>query len=206
MIDRSGVLGVVHFLLLATMRRLLGLPLRVLVGQLIVAALPGSNFVDIHVVKFLEGATFALDHKEVNNEDTSEQAAGEDVTVGEIDRAGDERRKERDEEVPRPVRGGRQGHALGAILGREQLGNNGPDHRAPRHSISGDEEAGHNNHAFAYTGCVLGIVDVERKMTQRSENHEHDKHPRCTDHERLAPTKVLDNVESSEGCAEINSA
>lgn len=124
------------------MRILLLFPVRIVVvgplgagGNLILAALPGSNMVDIHVVQLLEGTVLTLDNEEVDNEDTAKQTPGEDITIGEVDLSGDEWCEETDEEVPQPVRSSGEGHALGTVLGGEELGGNRPDHRAPGHRV-----------------------------------------------------------------------
>ena len=109
-------------------------PLR-LPGDLILAALPGLDTVDVEPVELLESAAVGLDEEEVDDEGADEHAASEDVTVGEVDGRGDEGGEETDEEVPDPVGGRRDGHGLRTVLGGIQLGGNSPDHGTPGHGL-----------------------------------------------------------------------
>ena len=208
---------------------LLFFPVRIVVvcplgarGDFILAALPGRNMVDIHVVQLLKGTVLTLDDEEIDNKDTDKQTPGEDITIGEVDVLGDEGCEETDEEVPQPVGGSGEGHSLGTILGGEELGGNSPNHRAPGHRVlwqvsfvvfqrgiqwtySGDEEAGHNNHCLACGGVGLRVIHIEREVADRREDHEEDKHASATDDEGLATTKVLDDVKTAKGGAKVNS-
>lgn len=203
--DRSCVLGM-GALLLATVRILFGDPILVALRNLEAAALPRNNLVDIHPVKLLEGATLAFNDKEVDYADSHEEASREDVTVGKIDIVGDESCKEADEEIPQPVGCGSQSHTLGTVLGGEELGHNGPDHRTPGHSICRNEQAGHDNHTLAGPWGIGGIFHIQNKMTDRGENHKHDKHPDRANDQRLATTKVLNNIQATKCSAEVDSS
>ena len=177
-----GVLGMRHLLLLATVLGLIRTPVGA-AGELVAAALPGSNLADVHVVELLEGTALAFDDEEVHDEDAREETAGKHVTVPEVDGAGDEGREETDQEVPGPVGRGGNGHTLGTVLGGEQFGDNGPDHGAPGHCVGRDEQTGHDNHSLTGAGGVLRVLAVQHKMAERREDHEHDKHPGGTEDE-----------------------
>lgn len=100
------VLRVKGSLRLATVWVFIRNPVLVAFGNLVVAALPRDNLVDIHPVKLLERATLSFNDKEVNNADSHEKATSEDVSVGKVNLLGDKGCKETDEEVPQPVGGG----------------------------------------------------------------------------------------------------
>lgn len=87
-------------------------------------ALPGSNVQDVHGVDFLEGAALGFVDEEEDDEDTGKAASGEDVAVGEVDRAGDEGGEERDQEVPCPVRSGCNANRHGTVTSRVHFGAN----------------------------------------------------------------------------------
>jgi hypothetical protein len=63
-------------------------------------ALPRLHAHQIHGVNLFERASLALDDKEVYDESAQNVCASEDVSVPEIDRASNERRKESQEKVP----------------------------------------------------------------------------------------------------------
>lgn len=85
---------------LATVRVLIRDPVLVAFWNLVVAALPWDNLVDIHPVKLLECATLSFNDEEVDNADSHEKATSEDVSIGKVNLLGDESCEEADEEVP----------------------------------------------------------------------------------------------------------
>lgn len=197
------VLGVIRARFLATM--LVAILLVVKRRHLKVAALPGSDLVDVHPVELLESAALTLDDEEVDDESSDSQASSEDVSVGKVNCTGDEWGEKTDEEVPEPVGCGGQSHTLGTVLGREQFGADSPDHGTPGHGVGGDEETGDNNHALTRSGSVFGVLNVQHEVANRSEDHEANKHESSTSDERLATTEVLNNVETTESGTEVNS-
>lgn len=118
-------------LLLTGLRTRSLLPLRL--RNLKLAAPPRRHMVHIHPVDLLECTALAFNNAKVDDEGSDEQTSCEDIAVGEVDGAGDEGGEEAEQEVPEPVGGGGEGHALGAVLGGEELGDDGPDHGAPGH-------------------------------------------------------------------------
>lgn len=123
------------------MRHFLFLPGRGVVRKLVAwdlirLALPRGDVVDVHPVELLEGTATTFNDAEVDDEDTEEETAGEDVAVGEVDLVCDEGSEESDEEVPEPVGGGGQGHTLRTVLGGEELGANRPNHGTPCHGVA----------------------------------------------------------------------
>ena len=58
--------------------------------DLVLAALPGFDVVDVHPVELLESSVFTLNNEEVDHEDSDEETTREDVAVREIDGSGDE--------------------------------------------------------------------------------------------------------------------
>lgn len=118
-------------------------------------ALPRLDAKDIHGVDLLETAALTLAQEEVHDDGAGETAPCEDVAVLVVDAGSDEGGEEGEEEVPHPVAGGGQGHALGSIAGRVDLANDGPDYGAPGGGKRGDEETRDDDHAVA---DALGLV------------------------------------------------
>lgn len=174
-------------------------------GDLKFAALPGLDLVDVQPVKLLKSTALTLHDEEIDDKGTDEHAAGENVSVGKVDGAGDEGSEETDQEVPGPVGSNGQSHTLGTVLGGVQLGGDGPDHGSPGHGVSGNEEASEHNHTLADAGGVLGLGDVEHEVTDRSEDHEADEHPQGSEDQGLATTEVLNGVQTTEGASEVDS-
>ena len=81
------------------------------------ARVPGLDVQNVHGVDLFEGFALTLAKEEVDDEDGRQIAAGEDVTVGEVDVTGDEGGEEGQQEVPDPVRGSCHGHAGCAVTG-----------------------------------------------------------------------------------------
>jgi hypothetical protein len=198
------VLSVIRARLFASILILIAIVLTVHGRHLKVAALPGSHLVDIHPVKFFQGTAFTLDDEEVNDESSDKQAASEDVTICKINGASNKGSEESDEEVPEPIGCGGESHTLRTILGGEQFGGNGPDHRPPSHSIGGDKEASDDDHSLAGSGGVFGVLDVEHEVADGGEDHEANEHKAGTEDQGLATTEVLDDVQATEGSTEVD--
>lgn len=201
----SCVLFVRCTVFLAAVGVLLRNPILVALGDFVAAALPWDNFVDVHPIKFFQGATLAFDDKEVDNRNTDKKTASKDVSISEINLLGDKSGKEADQEVPEPVGCSRDGHALGAVLGWEQFCDNSPNHRTPGHGISSDEQACYDDHALARLRGVGGVFHIEDEVSNGGEDHEHNKHPDGSKDKRLATTEVLHNVQSSKCSTEVHS-
>lgn len=166
--------------------------------------LPRRDALDVHGVQLLEGAALALDDEEIDQQAADDVAPGEDVAVAEIDGARDEGGEEGEQEVPQPVAGGAQRHALGAVARGVQLAGDGPDHGAPGGGEAEDEEAGEADHRDARVRRVLRRRAVQAEVPHRREDEEADEHPRAARHQRLASPVVLDDVEAVEGRAEVD--
>jgi hypothetical protein len=160
---------------------------------------------NVHGIQFLQSPALALQHEEIHNGSCRQVAAGEDVSILEVDGFGNEGREERDEEVPDPVRCGRQGHALRTVATRVQLPGDCPHHGTPRCGETKDEEAGKDNQGSTCSGCRCGVILVQGERSNRGKYHEADKHPDRSGDERLATTVMLDKIEADEGDAEIDS-
>lgn len=140
----------------------------------------------------------ALQYKEVHQRSSDEVAGSKDVAVAEIDGRRDEGGEEGDEEVPGPVARGGEGHGLGAVPRRVDLGDEGPDHGTPGRGVAENEEAGKDDEHDAGRGRVGGIVEVEQEVADRSKDHEADEHPDGAADQRLSSAVVLDHVETDE--------
>ena len=77
--------------------------------------------------------------------------------------------------------------------------------RADVKELTNDEKAGKGNHDISSHGCLARVGLVKGKVTNRSPDHEANEHPRTTNDEGLATTKVLDNVQTREGHAKVDS-
>ena len=69
----------------------------------------------VHSIDLLESLALTFDEEEVNDNRGEKATTGEDISIPEVDGRRDERGKESDQEVPKPVRGGRDGHAFRPI-------------------------------------------------------------------------------------------
>jgi hypothetical protein len=81
-----------------------------------VLAIPRLDTEDVHGVDFLEAAALALAQEEVDDDGAGETATCEDVAVAVVDAGGDEGGEEGEQEVPDPVAGGCEGHALCPVV------------------------------------------------------------------------------------------
>ena len=99
----------------------------------ILLALPRRDVVDVHPVNLLEAPATAFDNAEIGDEDAEEDTAGEHIAVSKVNLISDEGREESNEEIPEPVGGNGQGHALCTVLGGEKFDANRPGHRTPCH-------------------------------------------------------------------------
>ena len=79
-------------------------------------AVPRLDAEDVHGVDLLQAAALALAQEEVDDDGAGETAPREDVAVAVVDARGDEGREEGEQEVPHPVAGGREGHALCPVV------------------------------------------------------------------------------------------
>lgn len=89
----------------------------------------------------LERETRALVQEEVDNETTHKITGGEDKTVAELDGLGDERREEREQEVPQPVASSRESGLFGASTHGERLSDDNPGAGSPGGSEPKNEHA-----------------------------------------------------------------
>jgi len=166
--------------------------------------LPGLDVQDVHSVNLLKGTALGLVDEEEDDEDGSETAAGEDVTVTEVNGAVDEGSEEGDEEVPGPVGGGGNSHAGSTVTEGVHLTTDGPDNGTPGSGKTDNEEAGEDNHSN--TGRVRRGVGVQNLVTNGSPDHEANEHPGGTDHKTVAASIVLNNVQARQGHTEVDSA
>lgn len=166
--------------------------------------LPGLDVQDVHGVNLLKGTALGLVDEEEDDEDGSETAAGEDVTVTEVNGAVDERSEEGDEEVPGPVGGGGNTHAGSTVTEGVHLTTDGPDNGTPGSGETDNKEAGEDNHSN--TGRVGRGVGVQNLVANGSPDHEANEHPGGTDHETIAASIVLNNIQARQGHTEVDSA
>lgn len=203
----SGLRDQSSLVLLLLTSSLLGLTGSVEVGNdtlrgLPVGGLPGLDVEDIHSVHLFKGTTLGLVDEEENDEDSGEAASGKDVTVAEVNGAGDEGGEEGDEEVPGPVGGGGDSHAGSTVAEGVHLTTDGPDDGTPGSGETDNEEAGEDNHGN--TGRVGRRVGMQNLVTDRSPDHEANEHPGGTDHQAVTATVVLDNVQTRQGHTKVN--
>lgn len=161
-----------------------------------ITTLPRNDALKVHRVQLLERTALALHDEEVDNQSAKEIASRKHVAVAEVDGRRDEGREEGKQEVPQPVGGSRQRHALGAVARRVQLAADGPDHGAPGGSEAEDEEARDDDHGRARRLGVLGCLPVEREVPARSKDEEHEEHPHAANDEGGAATCCFDEVDA----------
>ena len=131
---------------------------------------PRQHALNVHGIDLLERPALALDHKEINQQPTEDIAPREDVAVAEVNVTRDEGGEEGKQEIPEPVRRGREGHALGAVARRVQLAGDGPDHGAPGRGEAEDEEGGEADHGDTGFGGVLRVRSVEGEVADGGED------------------------------------
>lgn len=158
----------------------------------------------VHRVDLLKGPALALDDKEEDNQAADEVATSKDVAQGEVDVAGDKGGEEGEQEVPQPVAGRCQGHALCAVLGWVELGNDGPHHRSPCRCEPEDEQTSKDDEGDTGLGRGCRVVLVEDEVAHGGKDHEAHEHPKTAKDQALATTKVLDEVETNECNAKVD--
>lgn len=161
---------------------------------------------DIHGVNLLESAALGLADEKVHNHGGGKRAGSKHVAVLKVDGAGDEGGEKGDQEIPRPVGGSRNTHTGGAVAGWVEFTDNRPDDRSPGGCEADNEEAGKDNQGSAGFGSGRRIGLVERVVTDSSKNHKADEHPDGTSNQRFATSKVLDNVETDDGNAKVDTS
>ena len=81
------------------------------------ARFPRFNTLNVHLIDFLQCRSLSLQEEKVHRNGCSCAAAGKDVSVSEVNGRSDKGGEEGEEEIPGPVRRGRQCHALCSIAG-----------------------------------------------------------------------------------------
>ena len=69
-----------------------------------------------------------------------------------------------------------------------------------------DEQTGKDHHCLAGSWSRRGILDIQGEVTDRSKDHEADEHPDPTGDERLASSKVFNDVQTAKGRTEVHAA
>lgn len=167
-------------------------------------ALPWLDMLYVHGVNLLKSTALGLADEEVNDNGSSERAGSKNVAVLEVNGAGDEWGEEGNQKVPCPVGGGCNSHAGGAVACWVEFTHNRPDDRSPGGCETNNEEAGKDNQGGTGLGSGRRIGLVERVVSDGSKNHKADEHPDATSNQRLAATKVLDNVETNDGNTKVD--
>lgn len=70
--------------------------------------------------------------------------------------------------------------------------------------LTSDEQTGEDDHTLTGTRGVLGGDVVESKVTDRGKGHEANEHEDGADDQRLATTKVLNDIETAKGGSEVD--
>jgi hypothetical protein len=162
------------------------------------------TYIEICRVNLLNRAALALNDKEVHNHGSQKVTPGKDISIAKVNVAHNKGCKETNIEIPDPVTGRRQRHALGAISRGEDLSLDRPDHGPPRGSKAQDEEARKHNEHHARGRRPRRVVEVEHEVAHRGEDHEADKHPDGAADERLAAAVVLDQVQSDKSDGKVD--
>lgn len=74
----------------------------------------------------------------------------------------------------------------------------------PGNRVAKNEKTSKNNHRNRCAGSPIRSLLVQTEMTNRAEDQKAHHHPSTTAHERLASTKVLNNVQAEEGAGKID--
>lgn len=162
----------------------------------------------VHRIDLLQRPAAALDQEEIHHGEGRQVAAREHVAVRVLDVARDERREEREHEVPEPVRRRRHGHRDRAVPVREHLADARPHERAPRGREADDEEAREHDHHGARRlrrgGALRGLFEDE--LPHRREDEETHALPERRDVQRFAPPEVARHVDAEERGADVDAA
>lgn len=131
-----------------------------------------------------------------------------------------------DSQVADPVAGGGDGHAPGAVLRGEELGDRGPREGTPGGGEGGDGETGEGDKDTASLRGRLRVVKVEREVTDKgvdaedsqygfilvakrrkwSNSQETHHHPGGTTHECNAATNLVHEEQASDGAGDVDGA
>ena len=79
-----------------------------------------------------------------------------------------------------------------------------PDHRAPGGRKAEDEEGGHDDHSCARLLGVLWVIAIKREVPNGGKDEKHQEHPSGAYHQRSTAAIVLDDVETVECGAEVD--
>jgi len=72
----------------------------------------------------------------------------------------------------------------------------------PSSGVCQNKKTGKYDHDVS-SRLVVAVIFLELKVADGGEDHEADEHAHGTSHEGLSTTKVLDDVQSTEGAAEV---
>lgn len=154
----------------------------------------------VHGVDLLEGTVLGLDDEEEDDPEQCETAATKDEAVEVVNVTNNDLGEEGDEEVEQPVGGGSESHARSTVLGRVELGNDGPDEGTPGGGKGDDEEAGEDDE-----DVTRGLVGYWiNEVADKGVDHEADEGPSGTDHKSLAATTLGNNPETTESAEDVD--
>ena len=171
-----------------------------------VLALPRCDTKDVHGVDFLQAPTMALADEEIDHNRAGETTPRKNVTIAIINRGGNVRREEADQEVKSPVGCRGQSHTLRAVSRGVDLSDDSPDDGTPCHCKARDEETCEDDHGITDTLIRCAVIIRKCEVTQRSKDEEAHKHPERSVDERRPATVLLDNVETRESHTEVDGA
>ncbi len=166
--------------------------------------LPRLNLANIHCINLLQRLPLRLADKEINNKHRREITSRKHVPVFEFDSGSDEGRKERNQEIPRPIGRCDESHGARAVVRWEELADYAPDNRTPSYGVEADEEAGEDYHRRARLWGVLRGCIVKGERAYGGEDEEIDRHADTAYDERFTTSESLNDVETKERHTEIH--
>lgn len=147
-----------------------------------------------------------LHQEEVHDRRSGETATCENVSVAKVDGRRDEGGEESGEKIPEPVRGRRDGHALGPVAGRIELGDDNPHHWSPGAGERGDEQTCECDHGDTGLRGAFRSVPVQGEVADRCKHHEADEHPQSPCDQTFSTAESFDEVEAWEGHDDVDGA
>ena len=157
-------------------------------------ALPRRYFGDIHRIDLLQRLSLGLTDEEVHNKHCGKIACCKYIAVFESDVRNDEWRKERNQEIPYPIRRRDQCHGSCAVVAREEFADDTPDYGSPGCSVEGYKDAGEDYHCFSLGWGGLWVCVVEGKGADRGKDEEGGCHATTTNDKGFTTAEALDNV------------
>mgnify|MGYP003662834270 CR=1 FL=1 len=162
----------------------------------------------IHGINLLQRLPATLNQEEIHQEERREVTPRKHISISEINIASDERREERQHEIPEPIRTRRERHADSSIPIGKHLRNASPNEGTPRHGKTDDKQTSENDHDRP---CCLrsrgfGYCAFEDELAYRREDQETHALPEGANVEGFTATAAAREPDAEECGADVDAA